>query len=72
VIAGFSGGQQVVSPEQGARTQTLCAVMPDEELVNGAYYTNCAVSEEAVCAKNMDDAKKLFDYCDEVTKPFQG
>ena len=71
VIAGFSGGQQVVSPEQGARTQTLCAVMPDDELVNGAYYTNCTVSEEALCAKNMDDAKKLYDYCDEVTKPFQ-
>ncbi len=71
MVAGFSGGQQIVSPEQGARTQILCAVMPDNELVSGAYYANCAVSEEALCAKNMDDAKKLYDYCDKATKVFQ-
>jgi len=71
VFAGFSEGQQIVSPEQGARTQTLCAIMPEDELVNGAYYADYAVSEEAVCAKNTDDAKKLYDYCDEVTQPFQ-
>ncbi len=71
MIASLSGGQQVVSPEQGARTQPLYAVMPDDEIVSGAYYANCTLSEEALCAKNMDDAKKLYDYCNQVTKPFQ-
>ncbi|MGA7937513.1 MAG: hypothetical protein WCA35_28440 [Kovacikia sp.] len=45
--------------------------MPEDELVSGAYYADCAVSKEAVCAKNMDDTKKLYDYCDEATQPFQ-
>lgn len=70
-IFGLLGkGERVVSPEQGARTQTLCAVMPDDELVNGAYYADCAVSKEAAAAKNMDDAKKLYAYCDEGPRPF--
>ncbi len=72
VISGlFGGGQPAVSPEQGARTQTLCAVMPEDELISGAYYVDCVVSEEAVSARNMEDAKKLFDFCDLATKSFQ-
>jgi len=45
--------------------------MPDEELINGAYYADCAVSEAAECAKSKEDAKKLFDYCNEATKASQ-
>jgi NAD(P)-dependent dehydrogenase (short-subunit alcohol dehydrogenase family) len=71
VFAFLSGAERVVPPEQGARTQTLCAVMPEDELVSGAHYANGTVSEEAESAKNMEDAKKLYDYCDEVTRPFQ-
>ncbi|MDW3193003.1 MAG: SDR family NAD(P)-dependent oxidoreductase [Cytophagales bacterium] len=57
--------------EQGASTQVMVATMPEKELVKGAYYADCQVSEEAESAKNMDDAKKLFDYCDTVTSSFQ-
>jgi len=46
-------------------------IMPDEELINGAYYADCAVGEAAECAKNKEDAKKLFDYCNEATKASQ-
>lgn len=64
-------GAKVLTPEQGARTQTLCAVMPSGELVAGGFYADCAVSQEADAAKNMDDAKALYDYRDEATRPFQ-
>ncbi|MEM7551472.1 MAG: SDR family NAD(P)-dependent oxidoreductase [Bacteroidota bacterium] len=61
----------MVSPEEGAATQVLVATIPDEELSNGAYYSDCKVTEEAESARNMEDAKKLFDYCDDVTKAYQ-
>lgn len=66
----LSGRYKAQSPAQGARTQTMVAVQPDEELVLGGYYYNAALSQEAEAAKNMDDAKKLYDYCMEVTQPF--
>lgn len=72
VWASMTGrGSKIVSPEQGARTQTLCAVMPSDQFVQGAYYADCVVAEEAESARNMDDAKRLYDYCDEVTRPHQ-
>ena len=62
----------MVSAEEGAATQVLVATLPDGELSNGAYYSDCKVTREAESARNMEDAKKLFDYCDEVTQAFQG
>lgn len=62
----------MVEPEEGAATQVMLAVLPDEELENGAYYADCKVARETESARNMEDAQKLFDYCDEVTKHFQG
>lgn len=67
----FQGGERIVTPDIGASTQTLCAVMPDEDLVNGAYYADCKVAEEAQSAKNMEDAKMLYDYCNDATKAYQ-
>jgi len=61
----------MVSPEEGAATQVMVATVPDGKLSNGAYYADCKVTEEAESAKNMEDAKKLFDYCDKVTKAYQ-
>lgn len=61
----------MVEPEVGAATQVMVAILPEDQLTNGAYYADCRVTEEAESAKNMEDAKKLFDYCDEVTKDFQ-
>lgn len=58
-------------PEEGAATQVMVATLADAELVGGAYYVDCAVAEEAESARNMDDAKKLYEYCDQVTKEFQ-
>lgn len=72
LVAFVFGSQRLSTPDEGARTQTYCAVMPEDEFVNGAYYADAAVSEEAEAARNMDDAKALYDYCDEVTRPFQG
>lgn len=61
----------MVEPEEGAATQVKVATLPDTELTNGAYYADCQVAEEAESAKNMEDAQKLFDYCDGVTKDYQ-
>ena len=60
-----------LKPIQGATTQTYCATADSNELVNGAYYDECQVSIEANAAKNVEDAKKLFDYCNQVTLEFQ-
>ncbi|MDW3195149.1 MAG: SDR family NAD(P)-dependent oxidoreductase [Cytophagales bacterium] len=61
----------MVEPEVGAATQTMLSILPDHELENGAYYSDCKVIEEAPSGKDMTDAKKLFDYCEEATKAFQ-
>lgn len=61
----------MVEPEVGAATQTMLSILPDEELENGAYYSDCKVFEEAASGKDMTDAKKLFDYCEEATQAFQ-
>jgi hypothetical protein len=58
------------TPEQGA--STTLTVASTGSLVNGAYYRNCEVdSYESDSAKNEDDAKALFDFCEEATKKFQ-
>ncbi len=57
--------------EEGAATQVMTAILPDNQLTGGAYYVDCEVVQEARSARNMDDAKKLFEYCDRVTKNFQ-
>ena len=61
----------MVEPEVGAATQTLLATTPEDQLVNGAYYSDLKVIQEAPSGRNMEDAQKLFDYCEEVTKEFQ-
>ena len=53
----------------GASTTVTAATTT--ALVNGAYYDDCEVAEETESAKNMEDAKALFDYCDEATKDYQ-
>jgi NAD(P)-dependent dehydrogenase (short-subunit alcohol dehydrogenase family) len=58
-------------PERGAATQVMVATMPEDQLIDGGYYADCRVSKEAESAKNMEDAKKLFDYCNRATEAFQ-
>ncbi|KAJ8926906.1 hypothetical protein NQ314_020758 [Rhamnusium bicolor] len=49
------------TPEQGSQTTIYCAV--DEKCANetGLYYAECAVKEPSENAKNVEDAKKLWD-----------
>ena len=63
----FGRTQAMVGPDAGARTQTLCAVMPSDDLENGAYYADCVPTTPADAAQNMQDAKRLYDFCEEVT-----
>jgi retinol dehydrogenase-12 len=55
----------------GASTTLTCATLPSEQLVNGGYYSNCAIATESAAAKNEADAKALYDFCEAATKPFQ-
>lgn len=61
----------IQSPEMGASTQVYLATLPVEELVNGAYYAECKVIQESESARNLSDAKMLFEFCDEKTTKFQ-
>lgn len=71
LVSGLLGrSQKIVGPDEGARTQTLCAVMPDADLQNGAYYADCAPTQPAAAAEYAQDAKRLYDYCEEVTSAF--
>ncbi|XP_022915006.2 retinol dehydrogenase 13-like [Onthophagus taurus] len=49
------------SPEQGAQTTIYCAV--DEEIAKetGLYYSDCKRKKPAMQARNLDDAKKLWE-----------
>ncbi|MEO1679722.1 MAG: SDR family NAD(P)-dependent oxidoreductase [Pseudomonadota bacterium] len=64
-------GQRIVTPDEGARTQVLCAVMPEAALETGAYYSECQVTKPAKAAENAEDAARLYAYCDSATRPFQ-
>ena len=61
----------MVEPEVGAATQVMLATAPEEELENGAYYSDCKVIDEAPSGRDMEDANKLFEYCEAATKAFQ-
>ena len=58
-------------PEEGAATQVMVATLPESQLTGGAYYADCKVTNEAESARNLDDARKLFEFCDRVTESFQ-
>ena len=56
------------TPQQGASTTVLVAVMPN--LQNEAYYADCNIIEPAKCAQHEDDVQALYAYCMDVTKEF--
>ncbi|MBD3275792.1 MAG: zinc-binding dehydrogenase, partial [Candidatus Marinimicrobia bacterium] len=64
----FEKGQSIDTADVRASTQTLCAVMTEEEFISGAYYADSVVKDESESAKNMDDDRKLYNYCNEVKK----
>lgn len=65
------GQFKMLKPEYGAATQVYCSVASDSVLENGAYYFNCNVEQSSKASQNEDDAKKLYDFCNHVTKSFQ-
>ena len=71
VIATESWWNPVKTAMEGASTTITAASLPSIELVNGGYYKDCILSQESESAQNLDDAKALFDWCDQVTKAYQ-
>jgi len=67
----ITGQIKMTKPESGASTQVYCSVAPDNALENGAYYAKCHIEPSSKGSHNEDDAKRLYDYCNEVTKAFQ-
>ena len=66
-----NGNMGMKSTEAGAATSVTCATLPEDKLVSGGYYEDCGVTTESESSKNEEDAKALFDFCDEATKQFQ-
>jgi len=66
-----NGHKGMKSVKVGASTTVTCATLPLEKLVNGGYYEDCGISTESESAKNEEDAKALFDFCEEATMEFQ-
>lgn len=50
----------IKTPEQGAQTTIYCAVDENAAKETGLYYSECKVTEPSAKAKNMEDAKKLW------------
>eukprot|EP00542_Grammatophora_oceanica_P004411 CAMPEP_0194058328 /NCGR_PEP_ID=MMETSP0009_2-20130614/65972_1 /TAXON_ID=210454 /ORGANISM="Grammatophora oceanica, Strain CCMP 410" /LENGTH=153 /DNA_ID=CAMNT_0038708433 /DNA_START=40 /DNA_END=501 /DNA_ORIENTATION=- len=71
LIRASTGSMSMKTPEVGASTTVTVATLPSDELVAGGYYDDCEVGKESESAKNEEDMKALFDYCNEVTKAFQ-
>lgn len=67
----LTGKLKMKKPDDGASTQVYCSVAPVSELENGGYYADCHLEPSSKASNNADDAKKLFDYCNEVTMAFQ-
>ena len=66
-----SGELTVKSIAQGAATTVTVAGIDDREWVQGAYYSNCEITDESESAQNIDDAAQLFELCDELSKSYQ-
>ncbi|CAB9530063.1 daunorubicin C-13 ketoreductase DnrU [Seminavis robusta] len=71
VVATEGFWRPVKSPQEGASTTITAVSLPSNELISGGYYKDCAVGKASQSASNMDDAKALFDWCDEVTSLYQ-
>jgi len=71
LIKNNTGKKGMKSVEAGASTTVTCATLPHDKLVNGGYYEDCGITAESESAKNVEDAKALFDFCEEATKEFQ-
>lgn len=67
----ITGQIKMTKPESGASTQVFCSVSSDNILENGAYYANCYVERSSKASNNEEDAKRLYDYCNEITNAFQ-
>lgn len=67
----ISGEIKLLKPENGSSTQVFCAVAPESELENGGYYADCHIEPSSKSSNISEDAKKLYDHCDEVTKTYQ-
>lgn len=67
----MTGQIKIKKPEEGAATQVYCSVAPVSKLENGAYYADCHVEPSSKASNNSEDAKKLYDYCNIVTRAFQ-
>lgn len=68
-LIGTEGWWFVKTPQQGAATTVTVASLSNLE--SGAYYKDSVVHVPSEAARNVDDAKALFDWCEQVTKEFQ-
>jgi NAD(P)-dependent dehydrogenase (short-subunit alcohol dehydrogenase family) len=51
----------ILNAEKGAATSIHLATSPDVEGVSGAYFDKCETADTSAAAKNMDDARRLWE-----------
>lgn len=54
------------TPEQGARTAIYLASSKDVEGITGEYFYRCKIAKSSKRSKNMDLAKRLFDFSEQL------
>ncbi|OII72054.1 short-chain dehydrogenase family protein [Cryptosporidium ubiquitum] len=50
------------TPFSGAQTTLYCCAIPDEKLIPGGYYSQCALDISSPVSLDMDVSEKLWDY----------
>ena len=78
MVIGMKHGHTTSDPEAKANTKDKIKEFNNKfNKVHGSLICkkligyDITIPEEAEAARNMDDAKALYDYCDEVTRAFQ-
>jgi len=66
-IRGFSDRVFAKSPEDGAKTSIYVAVNPELKGVTAKYFADCAEKTPSAAARNMEDAKKLWEVSEKLT-----
>lgn len=54
------------TPEKGARTAIYLASSKDVENITGEYFYKCKIAKSSKCSKDMNLAKRLFDFSEQL------
>lgn len=62
------GNLMLKTPEMGAQTSVYCATEESVTKNSGCYFSDCAIKEPTEAAKNMEDAKRLWEISEKLVQ----